>query len=238
MAQAPRHPILRTVADTSRKLDLSEVRIRFVTHSTFRIETAADVHIATDYAGYAGDGPVPDVVTMNQAHETHYTNYPDEKIKHVLRGWNPKGGPARHALALKDVRVRNIPTDIRSWTGGAIKDGNSIFVFEAAGLCIGHLGHLHHKLEPADIAQIGRLDVIMVPVDGSFTMDQASMTEVIKALKARIIIPMHYFSVTTLNQFILTAKTDFDVELHPTADVVVSVNTLPDKPKVLVLPGF
>ena len=42
-----------------------------------------------------------------------------------------------------DVYIRNVPTDIRN--GGAMEaDGNSIFIFEVAGLCIGHLGHLHH----------------------------------------------------------------------------------------------
>ena len=42
--------------------------------------------------------------------------------------------------------VRNVPTDIRGWGGQAIENyGNSIFVFEAEGLCIGHLGHLHHE---------------------------------------------------------------------------------------------
>ncbi|MGI9405879.1 MAG: MBL fold metallo-hydrolase [Hyphomicrobiaceae bacterium] len=238
MATAPRHPVLQRVATGNEKLDLSEVRITFVGHSTFRIESAEGVQIATDYAGFAGEGPIPDAVTMNQAHSTHYTESPDPAIKHVLRGWNPDGGAANHNLRIRDIRIRNVPTDIRSWSGEAIKDGNSIFIFEVAGLCIGHLGHLHHKLEPGDIGLIGRLDIVFVPVDGSFTMDQASMTEVIKALKARLIIPMHYFGPTTLNAFLLKAKDDFDVELNPDPVIVVSSRTLPDIPKVLVLPGF
>lgn len=238
MAEAPRHPVIQRVATTSRKLDLSEVRITFVGHSTFRIESADGITIATDYAGFAGDGPTPDVVTMNQAHSSHFTAAPDPAIPHVLRGWNPDGGPANHNLMLKDVRIRNVPTDIRGWSGTAIKDGNSIFIFEVAGLCIGHVGHLHHKLEPADIALIGRLDIVFVPVDGTFTMDQASMTEVIKALKARLVIPMHFFGPTTLNAFVLKARDDFDVELSATPEIVVSGNSLPERPKVLVLPGF
>ena len=42
-----------------------------------------------------------------------------------------------------DVYIRNVPTDIRSWGGELERDGNSIFIFEVADLCIGHLGHLH-----------------------------------------------------------------------------------------------
>ena len=77
-----------------------------------------------------------------------------KRIKHVLRGWNPNGGAANHDLTVGDVKIRNVPTNIRSWAGGTEIDGNSIFIFEVAGLCIGHLGHLHHELT----AQAYRLD--------------------------------------------------------------------------------
>jgi L-ascorbate metabolism protein UlaG (beta-lactamase superfamily) len=42
--------------------------------------------------------------------------------------------------------VRSIATNIRNWSGGTERNGNSIFVFEIANLCIAHLGHLHHTL--------------------------------------------------------------------------------------------
>src|SRR5690606_38496497 len=112
----------------------------------------------------------------------------------VLRGWNPDGGAARHDMSLEDVRVRNIPTNIRSYSGGTDTWGNSIFVFETGNLCIGHLGHLHHTLTTQQLAQIGQLDVVLVPVDGSFTLDVEGMMEVLKALRAPLMIPMHYFS--------------------------------------------
>ncbi len=63
--------------------------------------------------------------------------------------------------------VRNVSTDIRSQFGGTEDRGNSIFVFEVAGLCIGHLGHLHHEPNDAQYAALGRLDVVMAPVDGA-----------------------------------------------------------------------
>ena len=143
------------------------VEIEYVMHSTFRVTTPAGVTIATDYTGFAGDGPPPDVVTMNHAHESHYTDFPDPAIPHVLRGWNPKGsGPAEHHLGVEDVLIRNVATDIRGYAGTAEPYGNSIFIFEVADLCIGHLGHLHHKPTPEQFARIGRLDVVFAPVDG------------------------------------------------------------------------
>ncbi|MEL7544599.1 MAG: MBL fold metallo-hydrolase [Pseudomonadota bacterium] len=232
-----RRPPVRYAA-TGTKLDIGEVRIRYVGHSSFRIETPGGITIITDYAGYAGEGPTPHIATMNQAHSSHFTTTPDPEIKHVLPGWNPAGGPARHNITVGDVRVRNVPTDIRDYVGGRLKDGNSIFVFEAAGLCIGHLGHLHHKLSPDDIAKIGRLDIVLVPVDGTFTMDQDSMREVAATLKSKIVIPMHWFTINSLNEFLLGAAKDFTVETLNKREVVISLNDLPSRPKVLVLSPF
>ena len=74
-----------------------EVRIAYDGHSTYLIESPNGVVMATDYAGTVADKK-PNVVTMNRAHSTHYTDYPDLKISHVLKGWNPKGGAIAHWL--------------------------------------------------------------------------------------------------------------------------------------------
>jgi L-ascorbate metabolism protein UlaG (beta-lactamase superfamily) len=124
-----------------------QVRVNYVGHSTFLIESPQGVRIATDYNDYVRPSVVPDIATMNHAHDTHYTDRPDPRIKYVLRGWGPSPNePARHDLQVKDVRVRNVPTNIRTWSGGTERHGNSIFIFEMANLCVAHLGHLHHTL--------------------------------------------------------------------------------------------
>ncbi len=217
-------------------LKADEVQITYVTHSTFRIVTPQGLNIATDYAGFAGVGPLPDVVTMNHAHETHFTYFPDPKIKHVLRGWNPAGGPAEHHLKILDTLIRNVPTDIRTWDGGREADGNSIFIFEVAGLCIGHLGHLHHELAPDDLAHIGQLDIVFAPVDGSFTLDLPNMVKTLKVLKASIVIPMHAFGPSSLQRFIEGMAPDFTAEYSDIPKVVVRASDLPVRPKILVLP--
>lgn len=215
-----------------------EVEIAYVGHSTFRLTTPAGVIIATDYAGYAGLGPVPHVVTMNHAHETHYTDFPDPAIEYVLRGWNPEGGPAEHHLGVKDVLVRNVSTDIRGYAGTVEPDGNSIFIFEVADLCIGHFGHLHHKPSPEQLARIGRLDVVFAPVDGSLTLDLPTMIETLQELRASIVIPMHYFGGASLKIFVADMAGDFDVRILEEPRTTVSLATLPRRPTVLVLPGF
>ena len=213
------------------------VRITYVAHSAFRIETEEGVVIVTDYFGNHGAGRLPDVVTMNHAHSTHYTDAPDPGIPNVLRGWNPAGdGPAEHLLNLRDVTIRNVTTDIRGW-GAPEKDGNSIFILEVADLCIGHLGHLHHVLDEAQYAKVGYLDIVMAPVDGTYTLDLPSMIEVLKTLKARLVLPMHAFGTYSLEQFLLGMRDEFGVELGDSPTIDVSFDTLPEEPTVLVLPG-
>ncbi len=216
-----------------------QVRLTFIGHATFLIESPQRVRIATDYNDYVKPPVTPDIATMNHAHDTHYTDLPDPAIKYVLRGWGESPDkPAIWDLKYRDVRVRNVPTNIRTWSGGTERFGNSIFIFEIANLCIAHLGHLHHTLTQQQLNEIGRVDVVMAPVDGNYTLDLDGMMEVLTALKAQLIIPMHFFGWYTLDRFLERAKRDWPVERAEVPSVVVSKAMLPKSPEILVLPGF
>jgi L-ascorbate metabolism protein UlaG (beta-lactamase superfamily) len=235
---ASTRPRALPVAFNLAALAADQVRLTYMGHSSFLIESPRLVRIATDYNDYVRPPVVPDIVTMNHAHSTHYTERPDPAIKHVLRGWANDQQPARHDLTVQDVRVRNVPTNIRSWIdGGTERHGNSIFIYETAQMCIAHLGHLHHTLTQQQLNEIGRVDVVMVPVDGTMTLDIYGMFDVLRALKAPLMIPMHYFSSYTLNRFLSLAKEQWDTEISDTPSILLSKTTLPAKPKVLVLPG-
>jgi L-ascorbate metabolism protein UlaG (beta-lactamase superfamily) len=215
----------------------NEVRITYAGHSTFLIESPKLVRIATDYNDYVRPPVLPDIVTMNHAHLTHYTDRPDPDIKFVLRGWRDDGKPANHDMTYSDVHVRSVSTNIRDWNGGTERNGNSIFIFEVGSLCIAHLGHLHHTLTQQQINDIGHVDVLMVPVDGGFTLDLEGMVEVIQAIKAPLMVPMHYFSTFTLRRFLERVNGQYEVEFAETPSFIVSKATLPTKGKFLVLPG-
>jgi L-ascorbate metabolism protein UlaG (beta-lactamase superfamily) len=219
-------------------LDPDQVRVTYIGHATFLIESPQGVRIATDYNDFVRPSVLPDIATMNHAHLTHYTDHPDPAIKYVLRGWGPSPDkPAVWDLQYRDVRVRNVPTNIRSAFGGTERYGNSIFIFEIANLCIVHLGHLHHTLTERQLNAIGRPDVVMAPVDGGLTLDLDGMMEVLGALKPRFIIPMHFFNQFTLERFLERARGKWDIETAAVPTFVVSKSTLPAKTKVLVLPG-
>ncbi|MEO0831422.1 MAG: MBL fold metallo-hydrolase [Pseudomonadota bacterium] len=214
------------------------VRLNFVNHATFLLETPGGLTAATDYTGFLGSTDlVPDVVTMNHAHESHWTSFPDPRIPHVLKGWGDGNGlPADHYLDLKEMLVRSVSTDIRGRFGGGVeRNGNAIFVFEVGGLCIGHLGHLHHELSDEQYAALGRLDVVMAPVDGGLTLPRPELIRMLGRLKSSIVIPMHWFGSYNLEAFLVDMSNDFDVVRSDESFLEVSLRDLPQRPTVLVL---
>lgn len=220
-------------------LPADEVRISYIDHASFLIQ-AGGLAAVTDFTGNIGGADlVPDVVTMNNAHITHFTLAADPEIAHVLEGWGTGAAPRAHRLDLGAMLVRNVHTDLRGRGGGVAVNGNSVFVFEAAGLCIGHLGHLHHVPDDAQYAAIGRLDVVMAAVDGGLTLDTASMIAVMQRFKARVVLPMHWFGRGTLARFLDGMQAGgFDVVETGGREIVLSLDRLPRNPTVMVLePG-
>jgi L-ascorbate metabolism protein UlaG (beta-lactamase superfamily) len=239
MAQVP--PLATPVSLNPAAANTNEVAITYAGHSTYYIDTPGGVRIATDYSGGYTTGRLPDVVTMNRAHSTHYTLFPDPRIPLVLHGWNDDGGPARINQRVGDVLIRNVTTDIRRYlfdnsNSAMIRDGNSIFIFEVAGLCIGHLGHLHVRLDDSHFAAIGRLDIVMVPIDGTYTMSLDGISEITKRLRASVVLPMHRF-MTPLEEFMRRIGQDFAIDRRTERTLRISRETLPSAPTVIILDG-
>ena len=212
------------------------VGIQYIQHASFLIRTRGGLNAVTDFTGFIGTTTmIPEVVTMNHAHSSHFTRAPDPAIPHALRGWGePFGSGIEHYLDLGEMVVRNVSTDIRSGAGIEPK-GNSIFVFEVEGLCIGHLGHLHHEPDDLQYAALGRLDVVMAPVDGGMTLALPVMIRVLKRLKSSIVLPMHWFSDYGVERFVAGMADEFDIQRPGTSEIEVSLATLPDRPTVVIL---
>ena len=210
--------------------------LTFLGHASFLIESPAGVRIVTDYNDMIRAPVTPDIVTMNNAHPTHYSETVEPGIKYVLRGWDPAGGVANHHLEYRDIRIRNVPTNVRE-LGGTRYNGNSIFVFEVADLCIAHLGHLHHTLTPTHLAELGTIDVVMAPVDGTYTLNQQEMVEVLRQIGAKLVIPMHIFSQASLDRFLARAGDFYAIRREPSPTLLLSRAELPETPSIVVLAG-
>jgi L-ascorbate metabolism protein UlaG (beta-lactamase superfamily) len=239
MSHAPPRATPVSLREAAAKTD--EVAITYAGHSTYYIDTPGGVRIATDYSGAYRTGRLPDVVTMNRAHSTHYSLFPDAKIPHVLHGWGDGGQPVHISLRVGDVLIRNVTTDIRRYFGDdssaeMIRDGNSIFIFEVAGLCIGHLGHLHHKLDESHFAAIGRLDIVMVPIDGTYTVSLDGISDITRRLRASVVLPMHRF-MTPLDDFMRRIGQQFEIDMRSERTLRISRESLPATPTVIILDG-
>lgn len=125
------------------------------------------MRIANDYNDMVALPVTPDIVTTTRAHPTQYTDGPyHPRINFGLRGSAVNAQRARFGLGYK--HVHNAPTNIRQWDGGTKRNGNFIFIFKITGLCIDHLDQAIYQQQPD---ATGRLDVALMPVDGSRTPD-------------------------------------------------------------------
>ena len=146
----------------------------------------------------------------------------------------------RESRRVGDVYIRNVTTDIRrnffddSGTD-MLKDGNSIFIFEVAGHALA-LGHVHVKLTDSHFAAIGRLDIVMVPIDGGYTMSLDGISEITKHLRSSVVLPMHRFS-TPLEEFTERIGKGFAIDERTERTLTISRATLPSSPTVIILKG-
>jgi L-ascorbate metabolism protein UlaG (beta-lactamase superfamily) len=234
VAEGPGARVFRTATIPEGLPARDSVEVTYIGHSTFLIRTAEGVTAATDYNNYFRAPIVPTVATMNRAHPNHYSDSPETGIKHVLRGWK-EGGYAAHDVGERDLRVFNIPTNIRNWNAGTTDyAGNSMFVFESAGLCIAHLGHLHHTLTDEHLKRLGPIDIVLIAVDGAVTISQEGAMTVIDQIKPKVVIPMHYWGYGSLERFVALFEKNYPVKRSESSTAVFSRATLPDK-QLLIL---
>ena len=210
------------------------VTITFVGHASFLIETPCGIAALTDYNGHLTGGRTPDIVTMNRAHSGHFTDAPDPAIRHVLRGWDPAGGIARHDVSLGDLRVFNVPMDL-SERHGRTGNSNSAFVFHVANLCIVHMGHMQRSLTADHFADIGRIDVMLLPIDGMSSVPHEEALKVIEGIKPAIVIPMHIIFRNAADRFAELAGRIHPVRIHGSRTITVSRDMLPGRTEIVFL---
>lgn len=233
-ASPPRAGILPAAFRPTAAAPAGQLRITFVGHATFLLETPEGASLATDYNGNNLPRYTPDIVTMNNFHITHYTDFPDPGIKYVLRGWDPDGGIARHDLKLKDLRVYSVPTNIQTYAG-KLTNGNSIFVFDTVNLCLAHLSHLHHDLTAEEASKLGRIDVLFVPIDGYVTMSHDEVMSVIELIKPRLVIVMHWDLFGGPRAFMARAAERYKIRVEDTNVITLSRELLPTDTEILLM---
>lgn len=172
----------------------NEVIIKWFGHSCFQIITSKGTQIIIDPVNFKGyhfpKGITPDIVTVSHNHIDH--NSVD-----VVSG-NPEVLKGTTSNIQKVISIDKKINDVRIYTVPSYHDlgkhgKNAIFVFEFDGIRVVHLGDLGTTLTDTQIKAIGKVDILMIPVGGQFTISIANADKVIAQLNVQsLVFPMHY----------------------------------------------
>lgn len=173
-----------------------EVTIKWFGHACFLIQSSQGTTILTDPLGEETGYPLPevnpDIITISHEHFDHNYVRPYKDIPRVLRGLSPYAKDWQKVEeTVKDVKIYNVGT-YHDKLQGREEGKNSVFVFVMDGLRIAHLGDLGHLLTSEQIAAIGEVNVVLIPVGGISTIDAKEATAVLNQLNPQVAVPMHY----------------------------------------------
>jgi len=87
--------------------------------------------------------------------------------------------------------IQGIPS-FHDPTRGSQRGANIIFIFSVDGLRLCHMGDLGHSLTPQQAQELGQVDVLFLPVGGTYTLDAAAAHQLCEQVRPRVVIPMHY----------------------------------------------
>jgi len=181
------------------------MKVKWLGHSCFLITSEGGTRLITDPytvgAGinYSAIRESADVVTVSHEHGDHNNVSAVPGKPQVI-----KGSGTKNAAGIEFKGIATYHDDSR----GREKGANTVFCFTIDGIRLCHLGDLGHLLSQEQVASIGAVDILFIPVGGFFTIDAAAASEVCQQLKPKVIIPMHYrtprcdYPISTVDSFL------------------------------------
>jgi L-ascorbate metabolism protein UlaG (beta-lactamase superfamily) len=214
------------------------MKIKWYGHSAFQITTDRGTRIIIDpyesgaFGGSLAYGRITDeadIVLTSHDHEDHnHIKDIKGKFAHIK-----KAGQYEE----REVKINAIPT-FHDKSKGQERGANLVFVVSADDIIVVHLGDLGHTLDSGTLQGIGKVDILLVPVGGFFTVDGKEATEIMNDINPAITIPMHYktesvsFPIEGLDGFIKDKKTVKEVN---TSEIVVTKATLQKINEIVIM---
>jgi L-ascorbate metabolism protein UlaG (beta-lactamase superfamily) len=214
------------------------MKIQFLGHSSFLVVTDAGTRIVTDpfdpadHVGrldYKPFNEPADIVTVSHEHRDHGKPEIIKGSPIIIRGDG--------RFAAREVEFLGVAT-YHDESSGAQRGRNTVYVIHADGLRVAHMGDLGHVLNADQAAEIGRVDVALVPVGGFYTIDAPKAARVAEQIGAKIVIPMHFrnrqcsMPLAEVEDFV---KGKPNVVRQGSSVLEVSTDTLPEQPQIVVL---
>ena len=199
----------------------------FVITSDTGIKIITDPYVTGDYLSYGEIEESADIVTVSHDHGDHNNVSAVQGNPRVVRG----------TAELKEIKFKGIPT-YHDDVGGESRGGNTVLCFEVDGIRVCHLGDLGHQLGAQQLAELGKVDILLIPVGGRFTIDAKVASQVCNQLAPNVVIPMHYktnkceFLTDGVDEFLRGKK---DVRRLDASEVEFKQGELPANTQIIVL---
>ena len=206
------------------------LQIRWHGHACFEITN--DLTLVTDphdgkSIGIQAPSVMGDIILVSHDHYDH------NSVKSVEKD-DSKVVTDDRKRTISDIEIRGVPS-FHDEDMGAKRGENIIFKFIVDGIRFCHLGDLGHQIDQETVEKIGEVDVLFVPVGGTFTVDDKGAWNVIKAIKPKIIVPMHYkigglsLPIAGIDPFLEQAKHKV---IHVGNEIDIEKEDLPDEPEI------
>lgn len=164
-----------------------KISLKYFGHSCFLLMTKSGTRIIMDpfdeQVGYPLPAVEADVVTTSHGHYDH------SNVSIIKGSFEHYSKPGEYTC--KEVMIRGIST-FHDNERGAKRGTNTVYIFEFYGLRVCHLGDLGHILTAEQVKDIGKIEILLLPVGGIYTIDAQAAVQVVKQINPAVTIPMHY----------------------------------------------
>ena len=212
------------------------MKIKWFGHSCFLLTSEKGIRVLTDpfdnQVGYVLPTVEADIVTTSHGHYDHnYIQVVKGNFKHIDR----PGVVEQYGIRITGVSA------FHDEVQGAKRGKNIIYIFDMEGLRICHCGDLGHIPSQKQVAEIGRVDLLLVPVGGTYTVNAAEAMKVVELLKPKLTIPMHFktqalsFSLDSVDKFLSAVGISKQEAYVKSQEADVKLGGLGILPRALVL---
>ncbi|HUL21214.1 MAG TPA: MBL fold metallo-hydrolase [Thermodesulfobacteriota bacterium] len=214
------------------------MKVKWYGHAAFLITSDEGTKIIIDpyepgaFGGQLSYGKIKDqadIVLISHDHADHNDTAGLPGTPQAVKGSGPK---TIKGISMKGVSTYHDPSK------GSERGTNTVFTIKVNQIQLCHLGDLGHLLSDKELAEIGPVDILLIPVGGFFTIDPKEATRVAEQIKPRVLIPMHFktekcgFSIAPVEDF-LKGKTN--IKRPKTSEATFDKATLPQQMEIVVL---
>ena len=211
------------------------MKVKWLGHASFLISSEAGLKVITDPypqgsgLSYAPINEAADIATMSHDHFDHNNVSSVPGKPQVITGSGAKN--------IKGVQFRGVDT-YHDGSQGKERGANTAFCFSVDGIKLCHLGDLGHRLSQEQIAEIGSIDILLIPIGGVFTIDAKMAGKVSDDLKPKVVMPMHYktakcdWPLNTIDDFLADRK---NVKQLTLSEIEFKAGKLPEVTEIVVL---